>query len=698
MSNPVQNTIHRSTFDFLSSSNPIFIDFGGQDITRDAMSSIFSRVGIPKDLASFALGSRGLYQLYLHSFKWKSFVQKYFPDSYKEWQCDLHPGLLSGPQGRDFYMQLTSTRNNIKTGKYRLREMQDDYGWVEGFCAHGNDLYLEGSSGTLKVFDLEKGKELRIIDVPGYSIDKFCIDKEVLYVSLEDEGKIIAFDLKSGKEMGLSFQWNMDEAVSKLCADKNYLCATFKDGGSDEGYEHITVWNLESRKGNHLFRSDGEEVGVDDFCVYEDNLYAGYCDGLIEVFALENGKQVHTLQNCQEETDPSIFYLRVDNGYLHSCSQSGTFKIWDLKSGNELQKIQLPKDFDHCHITCLYEHDHFIYFGCSDTRDTRGLTNNGTEKIRDLNVYDLIGGQTYKIPCFLEPAAFSSHNFHNLYMYKDRLFVCAYQSSLIKIMNFNFPPSHNDFQQTLENNLNILEKMKKAGDFKTVEALAKTLHPKFKNRLRQHCFKTRLWSMAPIPLDAISRVYTEMNIESLLSAVHYEDGKRISQILDDLQSNDPSCVVMLCHSLEKMIYSEAVSEKEIALQNREIWDLASRVQKEKAVNECKQILKQRWGEDLPLLLADLGIVHPHEYSRKLGCPFDHLSKIGIFTTEDLKVLGISCPPLDREYEVAKLRSYVDQSGILPAWETNYYPQRIYTLTELAARPDLVPNDFYQMGI
>ncbi len=821
MSNPIQSTNRYSTPNIVGTER-IRTDFGGQYIAHDGITLIFSHLTGLRDLVSFASASRGLYQHYLHSFQWDSFVQKYFPDSYKDWQCDLQPNLLSGLQGRGFYKQLMSTRKNIATGKYRLLEMKEgSCGWIEGLGVHGNDFYLKGSSGTVKVFDLEKRKERRTFNVPGSSIDIFCIDEDVLYVGLENEAKIIAFDLKSGKEIGLSFQGPLhggrNKNVSKICADKNYLCATFQDSESGEVDADITVWHLENGKEDHISYSQGYDIGVHDFCIHEGNLYAGFLDGLIEVFALESGQQIQTLQNDQEETDPSIFYLRVDDGYLHSCSEHGTFKIWDLKSGNELQKIQLLKDFDdHRRITCLYEHNHFIYFGCTEGIEIgQDLPNNGAEMIRDLNVYDLINGQTYKIPCFLEPAEEDVHSFQNLYMHKDHLFVRALQSSSLKTLSFSFPPSHNNFLQILEKNLNILEKMKEAirrDDFETVTALAKTLHPRFRDRLQQYCFKTILWPREEdITLDAVICASIEMNVEKLLHAVHFEDSKMISQVLNDLESKDPSCVVMLCHFLEMAICGQVQSEDErSALQNREIWDLASRVQKEKAVNAYKQILKQKWGEDFSFQLINLHIVYPDEYSRKLGCPSEHLSKIGVLSPGDLNILGISCPPplleklqidaavnigtdprttdfarkkaiseflqtllnhvnakvnetnnfsvllydkgnpwssiqqalitfqteftqivesstlpkdfsivfsleacqtmakrlngyadsfhkLDCQHQIAKLHAYINQVGILKAWKENYRPQRIYTLTELAARSDVTPN-FYQMGI
>ncbi|MGC1878014.1 MAG: hypothetical protein WA347_03005 [Rhabdochlamydiaceae bacterium] len=105
MSNLVQITNRDSTSNIVGTER-IRTDFGGQCIAHDGITLIFSHLTGLRDLVSFASASRGLYQHYLHSFQWDSFVQKYFPDSYKDWQCDLQPNLLSGLQGRGFYKQL----------------------------------------------------------------------------------------------------------------------------------------------------------------------------------------------------------------------------------------------------------------------------------------------------------------------------------------------------------------------------------------------------------------------------------------------------------------------------------------------------------------------------------------------------------------------------------------------------------------
>ena len=77
---------------------------------------------------------------------------------------------------------------------------------------------------------------------------------------------------------------------------------------------------------------------------------------------------------------------------------------------------------------------------------------------------------------------------------------------------------------------------------------------------------------------------------------------------------------------------------------REVNAVFSIEAQERAVIEFKDNLKKRWGPDLPLLLADLGIITDEEFSQKLQCTPNHLGKVGIVSLPDLHALGILCAP------------------------------------------------------
>jgi hypothetical protein len=147
----------------------------------------------------------------------------------------------------------------------------------------------------------------------------------------------------------------------------------------------------------------------------------------------------------------------------------------------------------------------------------------------------------------------------------------------------------------------------------------------------------------------ILRVKTEVYAEALLDAIHDEDHARVSNLLRHLEKIDSKKrTIYGLYELNNygsiyQLFSEMRGAPKLdrwgdyARDHQQEY-LASLLRKEQAVIEFKQILKKRWGEDLPLLLADFGIVTKEEYSQKLKCTPDHLSRIGICSQDDLQAL------------------------------------------------------------
>src|SRR6267154_3250702 len=168
-----------------------------------------------------------------------------------------------------------------------------------------------------------------------------------------------------------------------------------------------------------------------------------------------------------------------------------------------------------------------------------------------------------------------------------------------------------------------------------VEELAKKLHPDFQQRLKQHSYKIgSLFSCSPA---VILRVQTEVCVGALLDAIHDEDHERVSGLLKQLIWIDPQntkIYELLWQVCGKMKFDRW---GEYAFHNQH-GCFASLLQKNQAAVKFKQSLKEKWGEDLPLLLVDLGIVSKEEYSQKLNCRPDFLPKIGICSPADLQAL------------------------------------------------------------
>jgi hypothetical protein len=70
----------------------------------------------------------------------------------------------------------------------------------------------------------------------------------------------------------------------------------------------------------------------------------------------------------------------------------------------------------------------------------------------------------------------------------------------------------------------------------------------------------------------------------------------------------------------------------------------------------KKISKDRWGEDLPLLLIDLGIVTKEEYSEKLKCKPSDLPARGICSAEDLQALYLHSLSVSPDFQYLQIVS------------------------------------------
>ena len=81
------------------------------------------------------------------------------------------------------------------------------------------------------------------------------------------------------------------------------------------------------------------------------------------------------------------------------------------------------------------------------------------------------------------------------------------------------------------------EEQSPENQLKDCKELAQKLDPAFRERLKQHVFK--VGDPSTYSAEVILRVQTEVCIEALLHAIHDEDGKRVSNLLNQLVTIDP---------------------------------------------------------------------------------------------------------------------------------------------------------------
>ncbi len=92
------------------------------------------------------------------------------------------------------------------------------------------------------------------------------------------------------------------------------------------------------------------------------------------------------------------------------------------------------------------------------------------------------------------------------------------------------------------------------------------------------------------------------------------------------------------------------------------------------------------------LLKQINIVSKEDFLEKLNCDPDFLPKVGIYSDEDLKVLGI----MSGQPGLEKLCQYLHQKDLALAWQ-KLHLKGIYTLSQLSAIPESTPQGFFKLN-
>ena len=584
-----------------NSTNSMLISspFVEKSHSKDIFRCICSHLD-PQVLVQLASTSRYLYtQILSDSLLWKSLLQRHFPGPYVDFQLKT-----KGPL--DLYKHLTNVQHNMKAGKYRLQTLDDHRDMVNSTLVDGDKLISASYDGTIKIWDLSSGKVLQTLEGHQRSVNSILVFGGKL-ISASHDGSIKIWDLSSGKVLQ-TLDDHRAMVTSILVFGGKLISASYSYDGS------IKIWDLSS--GKILQTLEGHQRWVNSILVDRDKLISASGDRTIKIWDLSSGKVLQTLDDHRDMVNSIL----VDRDKLISASDDRTIKIWDLSSGKVLQTLEGHQGS----VTSI------LVFGGK----LISASNDGSIKI-----WDLSSGKA------LQTLEGHQHWVNSILVDGDKL-ISASGDRTIKIWDFSFPSLSPYSKQVVEQNLAILVEMAHADSKQPeiVKELAQKLDPAFRERLKQHAFK--VGDPSTYSAEVILRVQTEVCIEALLHAIHDEDGKRVSNLLNQLVTIDPKNTEI--YSLLWEVCGSDASAKwgwgEFAFHNKK-GCAASLFKKEEAAVAFKTHLKKRWGEDVPLLLIDLGIISKEEYSEKLQCYPDDLQKRGIRSLADLKALGVLTSPL-----------------------------------------------------
>jgi len=205
--------------------------------------------------------------------------------------------------------------------------------WVNAVAvnSHGRRAVSASGDGTLKVWHLETGDELRTLIGHSNSVTAVALTPDGLRaVSASGDGTLKVWHLETGDE--LRTLMGHSNSVTAVALSPDGLRAVSASGDGT-----LKVWHLET--GDELHTLAGHSGWVSAVAVTSDGLRAVSTsrDRTLKVWDLETGSQLRTLAG---HTDGVISVTLTPDGLRAiSGSLDKTLKVWDLETGDELRTL-----------------------------------------------------------------------------------------------------------------------------------------------------------------------------------------------------------------------------------------------------------------------------------------------------------------------------------------------------------------------
>ncbi|MEH2425326.1 MAG: hypothetical protein V7K48_31815 [Nostoc sp.] len=212
----------------------------------------------------------------------------------------------------------------------RLQGHDNDV-WSVSFSPDGKTLASGSADATIKLWNLETGKEIRTLT--GH-------DNNVRSVSFSPDSKTLA----SGSDDKTIKLWNLEtgKEIRTLTGHDNWVSSvsfspdgkTLASGSADAT---IKLWNLETGKEIHTLTGHDNSVFSVSFSPDGKTLASGSADKTIKLWNLETGKEIRTLTGHDNFVWSVSF--SPDGKTLASGSDDKTIKLWNLETGKEIHTL-----------------------------------------------------------------------------------------------------------------------------------------------------------------------------------------------------------------------------------------------------------------------------------------------------------------------------------------------------------------------
>lgn len=227
---------------------------------------------------------------------------------------------------------------DLESGR-ELRTLKGHSAYVNGVAvrADGKRGISASDDKTLKVWDLENGLELSTLKGHSACVSGVAMSADGRYgVSASWDRTLKVWDLEGERELyTLLGHAGQVEGVA-MNADGTLAVSASKD-------RTLKVWDLEN--GQALLTLKGHSDTVRGVAMSADGKCAVSAskDRTVKVWDLESGRELRTLRGHSSQVQSVA--ISADSEYIVSASRDQTLKLWDLKSGRELRTLRGHSDY-----------------------------------------------------------------------------------------------------------------------------------------------------------------------------------------------------------------------------------------------------------------------------------------------------------------------------------------------------------------
>ncbi|WP_249268059.1 WD40 repeat domain-containing protein [Microcystis aeruginosa FBCC-A68] len=219
---------------------------------------------------------------------------------------------------------------NRKSERNRL-EGHDSYVQSVNFSPDGKTLVSGSDDGTIKLWNVETGKEIRTLK--GH-------DGYVSSVNFSPDGKTLV----SGSLQTIKL-WNVEtgeEILTLKGHDNGVNSVNFSPDGktlvSGSNDETIKLWNVKTGQKIRTLKGHDNWVNSVNFSPDGKTLVSGSNDKTIKLWNVKTGEEILTLKGHDSYVQSVNF--SPDGKTLVSGSDDGTIKLWDVKTGEEIRTLK----------------------------------------------------------------------------------------------------------------------------------------------------------------------------------------------------------------------------------------------------------------------------------------------------------------------------------------------------------------------